>query len=261
MKVAIGQFAPSGALSENLETIERLAKRAAADSAELLVLPEEAMFTAELVDGDVKQVASDQWQDFVAGVQAVARRHAMAVIAGGYEGTGAETRPFNTIVAVSADGETLAPYRKTHLYDAFAYRESDYVQPGDGTPVVVDLGGFRVGLVNCYDIRFPEFSRALIDAGADVLSVSTAWVAGPLKEDHWDTLIRARAIENTCWVLASAVASEGCIGRSMVVDPMGVIKASLGEEREELITTTITKDRLDEVRAKVPVLANRVLGR
>ncbi|OBB85278.1 carbon-nitrogen hydrolase family protein [Mycolicibacterium peregrinum] len=261
MKVAVGQFSPSGRLPENIRAIEGLAKRAADSAAELLVLPEESMFTSDLVVGNIREEATAGWPQFVDAIAELAQRFGLTVIAGGYEGMGAANRPYNTIVAVDGSGTVIAEYRKTHLYDAFAYRESDYVQPGDGTPVVVAVGDFNIGLVNCYDIRFPEFSRALVDAGADVLSVSTAWVSGPLKEDHWETLIRARAIENTCWVLASGVASEDCVGRSMIVDPMGVVKGSLGDERDELIVFPLSRDRLAEVRATVPVLANRVLGK
>ncbi|MFM2475315.1 nitrilase-related carbon-nitrogen hydrolase, partial [Burkholderia cenocepacia] len=163
-----------------------------------------------------------------------------------------------TVVAV--DGErVLAAYRKLHLYDAFAYRESDYVVPGDALPPIVLVDGVAVGLLNCYDLRFPELARDLVARGADVLSVSAAWVSGARKEDHWTTLLRARAIESTCWVVASGSTSPDCIGESMVVDPMGVTVATLGPARHGVAHATVRLDETARVREILPVLANRRL--
>nr|BFE81320.1 hypothetical protein GCM10020093_039210 [Planobispora longispora] len=142
-------------------------------------------------------------------------------------------RVYNTAVALGPDGEVRAAYRKIHLFDSFGARESSLVVPGD-EPVVVELAGLRVGLVTCYDIRFPELTRALADRGADLFAVIAAWGSGPMKEEHWATLTRTRAIENTTWVAAvgqapNPEAADGFgIGRSMLIDPMGVVRADLG---------------------------------
>jgi deaminated glutathione amidase len=259
MKVAAGQLAPTTDLAANRRTIETLVEEAAADNVELLVLPEEAMLLADGVDVPLGELARAEWPGFVGFVSGLAKRHGMAIIAAGYEGTDGD-RPYNTIVALDEHGVERARYRKLHLYDAFAYRESDYVTPGDANPVVVELAGVNVGLVNCYDLRFPELTRNLIDQGADLLSVSAAWVSGAMKEDHWRTLLRARAIESTTWLVAAGSASPDCIGMSMVVDPFGVVRSALGGETYGLAVTTMSQRRTDEVRAVLPVLENRRLN-
>ncbi len=110
--------------------------------------------------------------------------------------------------------------------------------------------------MTCYDLRFPEFARALVDAGADVLAVPAAWVAGPLKEDHWVTLLRARAIENTVYVTAAAQTGKAYSGRSMIVDPLGVAVAALGDG-EGLATAEVDLQTIAAVRDRNPSLANR----
>lgn len=259
MKVAAGQLAPTTDPAENRRTIRALAAEAAAEGVDLLVLPEESMLLADGDDLPLGELAREEWPGFVDFVCGLAREHGMAIIAAGYEGNDSE-RPYNTIVAIDASGRELARYRKLHLYDAFAYRESDYVTAGDANPVVVEIGGLLVGFVNCYDLRFPEFTRSLIDRGADLLSVSAAWMSGPMKEDHWRTLLRARAIESTAWLVAAGSASAECIGQSMVVDPFGVVRSALGGEPYGLAIATISQRRTEEVRAVLPVLENRRLN-
>ncbi|MFJ6217005.1 carbon-nitrogen hydrolase family protein [Streptomyces sp. NPDC092296] len=258
MKVAVAQFEPTGTVSDNQTVITRMTAAAAGAGAGLIVFPEEAMLSADHVDTPLVEAAAAAWPGFVAHLSAVAREHGVAVIAGGYEADATTPDlPYNSLVAVDADGTVLATYRKMHLYDAFSYQESRRVLRGDAGPCVVRIGDFNVGLVNCYDIRFPEFTRTLVEMGADLLSVSAAWVRGPLKEDHWATLLRSRAIENTCWVVASSLVSDDCIGMSMTVDPLGVVRGALGEEREGLLLVDIDQERLDEARTRLPVLRNR----
>ncbi len=136
---------------------------------------------------------------------AALRAHAagMVVLAGTV--VPGDGRAVNTVVAVR-DGALVGGYRKVHLYDAFGQRESDRLEPGppDAPPLVVDVDGLAVGVLTCYDLRFPESARRLVDAGAQVVVVPAAWAAGPLKADHWLTLLRARAIESTAYVLGRA---------------------------------------------------------
>ena len=148
----------------------------------------------------------------------------------------ADGRVHNTAVAFSGAGELVASYRKLHLFDALGQRESDLVAPGDDV-VVTSLAGARVGLQICYDIRFPELTRALAIGGASLVTVSAAWQAGLFKEEHWVTLLRARAIENTVWIAAvGQVPDAGAkptraptgVGRSMLIDPLGVVRCDLG---------------------------------
>ncbi len=259
MKVAAGQLAPTTDPAVNRRTIAALAAKAQAEGVDLLVLPEEAMLLADGLDGDLGEIARAEWPGFVEFIGDLAREHGLAIIAAGYEGTDSH-RPYNTIVVFDAHGVQRATYRKLHLYDAFAYRESDYVTPGDENPVVVEIGGYLIGLVNCYDLRFPELTRSLIDLGADLISVSAAWVSGAMKEDHWTTLLRARAIESTSWLIAAGSASPECVGHSMIVDPLGIVRSALGGEDFGLAISTISHARTDEVRAILPVLENRRLN-
>ena len=121
-------------------------------------------------------------------------------------------------------------YRKLHLYDAFSYQESKRIKPGDGGLKMVQMGGLNVGVITCYDLRFPEMARALAVEGADLICVAAAWFKGDHKVDHWETLLKARAIENTCWVAAAGTSSEHTVGHSVVLDPMGVPHDYLNDE-------------------------------
>ncbi len=196
------------------------------------------------------------------GLAEAAREHGTAVIAGVFEpGDG---RVHNTAVAIDAQGEVRAAYRKIHLFDSFGAKESDLVAPGAG-PVVVELAGVKVGLVICYDIRFPELTRALVDQGAELFAVIAAWGSGPLKEDHWVTLVRARALENTMWTAAvgqapnPAESSDGFgVGRSMLVDPMGVVRADLGTGPGVRVVE-VDHEWTATARATLPCLEHRVL--
>ncbi|WP_205857270.1 carbon-nitrogen hydrolase family protein, partial [Phytoactinopolyspora endophytica] len=186
----------------------------------------------------------------------VAKRSSATVVAGMFEQSGDETRPYNTLVVVGPDGTLRATYRKAHLYDSFGYRESDRLSAGPAEPAVVDLDGLRIGLLTCYDLRFPEHARALVDAGADTLVVPAAWVRGPLKEDHWETLVRARAIENTVYVVAAAQCGRAYCGRSMLVDPMGIAVAAAGEA-QGTVRGEIEPDRIATARERNPALQHR----
>jgi deaminated glutathione amidase len=258
LAVSVVQTAPTPDAAENLTAIIHAVDGAAAAGSRLVVLPEEAMLLASDVEGDLAAVVAEAWPRFLAGLSELALRHGLWIIAGGYEPSGSP-RPFNTLVVVDDRGAVAATYRKLHLYDAFAYRESDYVTPGSDVPPVVMIDGVAIGLINCYDIRFPELARDLVDRGADVLSVSAAWVAGPRKEDHWVTLVRSRAIENTCWVLAAGSASAECVGTSMLVDPLGVERGTLPPTGTGTLSGLVSLDVTAQVREKLPALANRRL--
>jgi predicted amidohydrolase len=162
----------------------------------------------------------------------------------------------NTIVAVRGDG-LLATYRKQHLYDAFGQTESDWVEPGElGEPSTFELAGLRFGLMTCYDLRFPEVARTLIDAGAEVLVVPAEWVRGPLKEHHWTTLLAARAIENTAYVVASDHPAPIGVGHSQIIDPLGVLPAGVGTAHG-IAVATVERAAIDRVRATNPSLRVR----
>jgi deaminated glutathione amidase len=155
-------------------------------------------------------------------------------------------------------GAAHVDYRKIHLYDSFGYRESDVLEAGPIEPATFDLCGTVVGLITCYDLRFPELARRLVDSGAEVLLVPAAWVAGPRKVDHWTTLLRARAIENTVYVVGVGQPPPRYTGHSMVIDPLGDVLAEGGEE-SEILTVDIDPTRVAEARRTNPSLANRRL--
>ena len=223
---------------------------------DLVVLPEAVMHDFGAPDHDVSAYAEDLDGPFVQLLADEAKRLGSTVVAGMFERATDDPRPYNTLVAVGPDGRLAAVSRKVHLYDSFGYRESDRLRAGPVEPAVVAVGALRVGLMTCYDLRFPEFSRLLVDAGADTLCVPAAWVRGPLKEDHWATLLRARAIENTCWVLGAAQTGDTYCGRSQVVDPLGMVVASVGDE-EALVRATLDPQRLAAARRRNPALEHR----
>ncbi|MGH3288135.1 MAG: nitrilase-related carbon-nitrogen hydrolase, partial [Streptosporangiaceae bacterium] len=187
----------------------------------------------------------------------------VAAVAGVFEPS-SDGRVYKTAVAFDGHGDLVASYRKLHLFDAFGHRESADVAPGSA-PVLCSLAGVRVGLEICYDVRFGELSRALAVGGADLLVIPAAWAAGLFKEEHWVTLVRARAIENTVWVAAvgqvpdvgepPTKAATG-VGRSMLVDPLGVVRLDLGPSAGVAVGS-VDVGLVETVRAAVPSLANR----
>ncbi|HSV48572.1 MAG TPA: nitrilase-related carbon-nitrogen hydrolase, partial [Ramlibacter sp.] len=146
------------------------------------------------------------------------------------------------------------------LYDAFSMKESTNVVPGDEVPPLVEVAGLKLGLMTCYDLRFPELARRLALDGAQVLVLPAAWVKGPLKEAHWEVLVTARELENTCYVVATGECGERNIGQSMVVDPLGVAVARAAEG-PALLVADIDPARIVHAREVLPVLANRRFGR
>jgi predicted amidohydrolase len=222
----------------------------------LVVLPEAVMHDFGATDHDLASVSEPLDGPFVSAVAAQARRLQAVVVAGMFERNDADTRPYNTLVALGPDGSLLGVSRKVHLYDSFGYRESERLQAGAVEPMVVHAGPLTLGLMTCYDLRFPEYARLLVDAGADTLVVPAAWVRGPLKEDHWSTLLRARAIENTAYVLAAAQTGPSYCGRSQAVDPSGVVVAGAGDG-EAVVRARLDADRVAAVRTHNPALSHR----
>ena len=225
------------------------------DGTDLVVFPEAFARDFGEAGADVSRYAEPLDGPFATEVKRVAAERATTVVAGMFEASDDPDRPFNTLVV---RGGAEASYRKIHLYDSFGYRESDRLSAGTAEPVLVGVGGFRVGLMTCYDLRFPELARALVDRGAEVLVVPAAWVAGPRKVDHWRTLARARAVENTVYVVAVGQPGPRYTGHSLVVDPLGDVLAEAGEE-PTVLTATLEREVLEQARRTNPSLANRRL--
>jgi len=226
--IAVAQFAPSASREGNLADITRLARRAAARGAAVVVFPEYSSYFVDPFDSSLAENAEDLDGPFVHALIALASELDLVVVAGLVEKADDGRRVRNAVVAVGPDG-IRSVYRKLHLYDAFGQRESDWVEPGDIIPPqTFEVHGLRFGLMTCYDLRFPEVSRTLADAGADVALVPAEWVRGPLKEDHWKTLLTARAIENTFFVAAADHPPPLGVGHSIIIDPQGVMLAQVG---------------------------------
>lgn len=260
VKVAVGQFSPSEDKAANIDAVRSFAQDAAGSGASVLVLPEYSASTPPRFDHRIVESAEALDGPFVTAVSRIAKQQRLHVIAGMTEAIPGRSSAYNTVVALGPSGDLLTTYRKVHLYDALGVRESEFIDAGEpGTAPVIDIDGTRIGVQTCYDLRFPETTRVLADAGADAVAVVAQWVPGPLKEDHWATLVRARAIENTVWVLAAGQCAPTGTGHSMIVDPMGVVVSGIGDRRG-LITTGIDPERIGSVRAANPVLEARRYG-
>ena len=262
MRVAAVQLNSTDDTDRNLEVAERLVRAAAAGGAELIALPEkwpvlggtEALRAgAEPLDGPI-----------LSAVGGWARELGVHVLAGSIsELDPAREKLLNTSTLIDPDGQIVAAYRKIHMFDVdvggVAYRESAHEDPGDQV-VLGDVGEVRVGLSVCYDLRFPELYRALALRGARLITVPAAFTL-QTGRDHWEVLLRARAIENQLFVLApgqigKAPPHYNSYGRSAIVDPWGVVLASAPDE-ECFVSADLDFAALEQIRARLPALAHR----
>ena len=260
MRVALCQLPVSPDPGVNLGRVREALSDAAGRGADLAVFPEA---TQARFGSDLRAVAEPLDGPFGSGLAGAARATGVALVAGVFE-PAPDGRVYNTAVAYDAAGTQVAAYRKIHLFDALGERESAVVAPG-AQPVIADLCGIRVGIMTCYDLRFPELARALAVRGAELIVIPAAWAAGLFKEEHWVTLVRARAIENTVWVAAADQVPDHSapptraptgIGRSMMVDPMGTVRADLGPF-PGLAVADLDSALTKQVRAVLPCLEHR----
>jgi predicted amidohydrolase len=259
LAIAVAQFAPTADEAANLASIAELVDEAAGLGARLVILPEYSSYFVDPFDDSLAEHAQELDGPFVAALTALAARHGIRVVAGLVERAGDRHRVRNTVVAVGESG-LVAHYRKLHLYDAFGQRESDWVEAGPiAEPATFDVDGVAVGLMTCYDLRFPEVARLLADAGAELIAVPAEWVRGPLKEHHWRTLLHARAIENTVFVAAADHPPPLGVGSSMVVDPQGVEIAAIGTSTGVAVAR-LDREAVARVRRVNPALALRRFG-
>jgi deaminated glutathione amidase len=260
MRVAMAQLLSGRDPARNVEQAVAAVRAAADEGASLVVLPEATQHAFGPPGEPLIGVAEPLDGPFVESLSAVAQRTGSTVVAGMFERCDSPTHVFNTVVVVDRDG-LRAPYRKVHLYDAFGARESDVVTAGDPAQLaVVPVGDLSVGVMTCYDLRFPEIARVLVDRGATAIAVPAAWFAGQHKVAQWRVLLRARAIEETVFVLAAAQPAPTCCGHSSVIDPGGVALVELGPDDSgcaALATASVDPQVITEIRAANPVLANR----
>jgi deaminated glutathione amidase len=255
--VAVAQFVPGEDPTANLAAIAELAASAVDRGASLVVFPEYSSYFTPTMGQDWLDAAEPLDGPFVTGLASIARQLGIHLVTGMIETTDTASRVSNTVIVLDPAGTIVAKYRKLHLYDAFGQRESDWVRAGQiAPPETFRWAGLTVGIQTCYDLRFPEITRTIVDAGAELVLVPSEWVRGPLKEHHWRTLITARAIENTIYVAAADHAPPVGVGNSMIVDPMGVELATIGEI-EGIAVAEVTGERLRTVRATNPALELR----
>jgi deaminated glutathione amidase len=262
LRAAAVQLTATADTARNLETADRLVRRAAALGAELVVLPEkwsvlgrgeDLLAGAEPLDGPALTWAA-----------ATARELGLDLVAGSIaERVPGEEKLRNTCVHVGPDGAVRATYRKVHLFDVevdgVVYRESDHEAPGD-EPVLTEVQGAGVGLAICYDLRFPELFRVLALRGARVFTLPSAFTV-PTTRDHWEVLVRARAIEDQAFVVAANQIGEHAPGlrsggRSLIVDPWGVVLAC-APDTETVVVADLDLAEQDAIRARLPALAGR----
>jgi predicted amidohydrolase len=263
IRIACVQMTSRADKAANLESAERLVAQAASTGADVVVLPEKwnaigdaatLHEAAEPVEGGESVVAMAEW----------ARRHGITLVGGSItERREGREKLSNTSLVFDSGGVLVATYRKIHLFDVevggVTYRESEAEEPGDEA-VVARLEDWVIGLTVCYDVRFPELYRILALEGAELVTVPAHFTT-PTGKDHWHVLLRARAIENQCYVAAAAQVGETLpgkpsYGRSLIADPWGLVVAQAPDE-QTVIVAELDRAHLEDVRTKLPSLANR----
>jgi deaminated glutathione amidase len=256
MRIAVAQFSATMSKPANLDRIADLTARAADAGARLLVFPEGAMCDFGIKTDDLHSTAEPLDGPFVTALSKLADRFDLTLVAGMFESIPGEHLIHNSAVVVAPAAGLAGVYRKRHLFDAFGEIESERFRAGDEDPLLVDVDGFKVGVVICYDMRFASFIERAADGGADVLVAPAAWVAGPLKEEHLSIVAHARAIDNTAYVAVAGQGPPAYTGRSVIIDPLGATVAGLGEA-DGVATAEVTRDRLKAARTRLPVLSQR----
>jgi deaminated glutathione amidase len=271
--VAIVQMRSSEDKRENMKLSLDFVKEAARKKASLICFPEFQMAFSprnQSVKKLTKIAETIDESNFVLTLGESARRNRINIIATIYEKNTKnnnnsssrsninqfDNRVYDTAVIINSNGAICSVYRKLHMYDALGFRESAKMIAGNAIekPVKTPVG--NLGLMICYDVRFPELSRILAINGADILAVPSAWVHGIMKEEHWQTLLKARAIENGSYVAAPDQVGHIFSGRSMVVDPFGIVILDMGN-REGMEVIEIDKSRIQKARESLPLLKNR----
>jgi predicted amidohydrolase len=263
LRVAAVQLNSTADPAANLAVADRLTRAAAADGASVIVLPEK--WTAMGSDEQLRAAAEPLDGPAIGWARATAQELGVELVAGSIvERVDGQEKLANTCVHVDRSGEIRAVYRKLHMFDVDvagrSYRESDLEDAGDEIVLSETAEGLQLGLSICYDVRFPELYRILAVRGARAFPLPAAFTLATTR-DHWETLLRARAIENQAFVIASNQIGEHpggnrSGGRSMIVDPWGIVLAQ-APDGEGHIVAELDLERLEQIRAQLPALANR----
>jgi predicted amidohydrolase len=258
VKVAVIQFKSSVNKDTNLKKIIHYITSAAKNNAALVAFPEFMMFytTSSQTPKQLSSLAETVNGDFVSTIARTAKENHIQVVGSFYEKSRKKDRVYDTSFVIDKSGKILSTYRKIHLYDALGFRESTKMISGSkiAKPVKTSIG--KIGMMICYDLRFPEMSRSLASSGSEVLVVPSAWVRGKMKEEHWITINKTRAMENGCYVIAPDQVGNIYCGRSLVVDPFGKILLDM-KKREGTGYVDINLKKIKEIRKVLPLLKNR----
>ena len=257
-RVAIVQLKASEHKDENLKVAIGYIKEAKSRNADLVAFPEFLMAYSPTDQSaeELSKMAESIDGEFASALRHAAKTNDISVVATIYEKSKLQNRVYDTALLIDGKGNLSAVYRKLHLYDALGFKESDKLAAGNDLIKPVKTAVGNVGMMICYDVRFPEMSRILALMGADTLVLPSAWVQGDMKVEHWQTMLRARAIENGCYVVAPDQVGNIYIGHSMVIDPFGKIILDM-VEREGLEVVDLNADLVKIVRDKLPLLNNR----
>ena len=258
MKVAIVQFKASTNKEENLKKIISYISKASSKNATLCAFPEFMMLYTKSSQ-TAKELASLSETingNFISYISKAAKENHIQVVGSFYEKSKKNNRVYDTSFVINHLGKVISTYRKIHLYDALGFKESNKMIAGSkiAKPVSTSLG--KIGMMICYDLRFPEMSRALALAGSEVLIAPSAWVKGPMKEEHWITINKTRAIENGCYVIAPDQVGNIYCGRSLVVDPYGKILLDM-KKKQGIGFVKIDLNKVKQIRKILPLLKNR----
>lgn len=264
-RVAAIQLSSGEDKKSNIERAVELSEEAAGDGAQLIALPETFDYRGN--SEKVARIAEEVPGAAIRPLMELARQHSVWVLAGSIHEKGPEdSRPFNCSLLINPNGAIVAKYRKIHLFDMWledsSVEESRYYTAGDW-PVVSQVNGLRVGLSICYDVRFPELYRRYAQEPVDLITIPSAFTAAT-GEAHWEVLVRARAIESQCFVLAPNqykvnTADVPCYGNSMIVDPWGRVLARGSSDHEETLYADLNLAEIGRVRSRIPALQNRRL--
>ena len=257
-KIAIVQLKASTNKETNLKKILEFIKKAAKQKAKLVAFPEFMMFytTSSQTPAKLASLAETIQGKFVASIANAANENSIEVVGTFYEKSKKKNRVYDTSFLIDKTGKIISTYRKIHLYDALGFRESDKLQAGSKIikPSKSSIG--KLGMLICYDLRFPEMSRILASAGSEILVAPSAWVKGKNKEEHWITINKTRALENGCYVIAPDQVGNIYCGRSIVVDPFGKVLLDM-KKRQGIGFVDISLDKVKETRRILPLLKNR----
>ena len=258
MKIGVVQFKASTNKENNLKKIISFISKASSKNATLCAFPEFMMFYTNSSQSSTQlaKLAETINGKFVSAISNASKENRIQVIGSFYEKSRKKNRVYDTSFIIDESGKIISTYRKIHLYDALGFRESDKMTPGSkiAKPVATSIG--KVGMMICYDLRFPEMSRLLAVAGSEVLVAPSAWVKGKMKEEHWISINKTRAIENGCYVIAPDQVGNIYCGRSLVVDPFGKVLLDM-KKKQGISFVDIDLKKIHETRKILPLLQNR----